>query len=63
MVASIGVYPPKKVEAFNKFFLSHSNVDVSQAQLPQKGSVEYKLVSVKTSEQEALDLLMSLDHN
>ena len=50
-----------KAEAFNNFFLSHSNIDVSQAQLPQKGSVEYKLVSVKASEQEVLDLLMSLD--
>ena len=50
-----------KAEAFNNFFLSHSNVDVSQAQLPQKGNVEYKLVSVKASEQEVLDLLMSLD--
>ena len=50
-----------KAEAFNKFFLSHSNVDVSQDQLPQKGNVEYKLVSVKASEQEVLDLLMSLD--
>ena len=50
-----------KAEAFNNFFLSHSNVDVSQAQLPQKENVEYKLVSVKASEQEVLDLLMSLD--
>ena len=34
---------------------------MSQAQLPQKGSVEYKLVSVKASEQEVLDLLVLLD--
>ena len=50
-----------KAEAFNNFFLSHSNVDVSQAQLHQKGSVDYKLVSVKASKQEVLDLLLSLD--
>ena len=50
-----------KIEAFNNFFLSHFNVHVSHAQLPQKGSVDYKLVLVKASEQEVLDLLMSRD--
>ena len=36
-----------KAERFNNFFLSHSNVDVSQAQLPQKGSVEHKWCQLK----------------
>ena len=34
---------------------------MSQAQLLQKGCIEYKFVSIEASEQEVLDLLKSLD--
>ena len=51
----------EKADAFNNFFLSHSNIDTSNAQLPPEENCEAKLVSVKASEQEVLDLLMSLD--
>ena len=51
----------EKADAFNIFFLSHSNIDTSNAQLPPEENFEAKLVSVKASEQEVLDLLMSLD--
>ena len=43
------------------FFLSHSNIDTNNAQLPPGENFEAKLVSVNVSEQEVLDLLMSLD--
>ena len=51
----------EKADAFNNFFLSHSNIDTSNAQLPPEENFEAKLISVKASEQEVLDLLMSLD--
>ena len=51
----------EKADAVNIFFLSHSNIDTSNAQLPPEENFEAKLVSVKASEQEVLDLLMSLD--
>ena len=51
----------EKADAFNNFFLSHSNIDTSNAQLPPGDNFEAKLVSVKASEQEVLDLLMLLD--
>ena len=51
----------EKADAFNNLFLSHSNIDTSNAQLPPEETFEAKLVRVKASEQEVLDLLMSLD--
>ena len=51
----------QKVAAFNEFFLSHSNIDISNAELP--GDIEFpsNLTSVEATEQEVLDLLKSLD--
>ena len=60
-VKSSGIKESEKADAFNNFFLSHSNIDTSNAQLPPEENFEAKLVSVKASEQEVLDLLMSLD--
>ncbi len=54
----------KKPELFNNFFLSHSNVDSSNVQLPDdNGSPDFVLDSVVVSENEVYDLLQSLDVN
>ena len=51
----------EKASAFNDFFISHSNIDTTNAQLPSENFIEEKLVSLTVSEQEVLDLLKSLD--
>ena len=50
-----------KANAFNKFFLSHSNIDTNQAYLPNSPFCEEKLSSIEVREQEVLDLLKSID--
>jgi len=51
-----------KACAFNDFFLSHSNIDTSNAHLPPPIElIEEKMVSVTVTEQEVYDLIKTLD--
>jgi hypothetical protein len=51
----------QKASVFNDFFLSHSNIDTSNAHLPAGDDIEEKLVSITVTEQEVYDILKSLD--
>jgi len=51
----------EKASAFNNFFLSHSNINTENASLPSEGTSEVRLSSVKATEQEVNDQLMTLD--
>ena len=50
-----------KADSFNRFFLSHSNIDTSQSHLPDTHSYDEKLCSIEVTEQEVLDLLKCID--
>ena len=51
----------EKAQAFNTFFLSHSNIDLSSAQLPETDDVPARLVDIQTTEQEVSDLIKCID--
>jgi len=51
----------QKASAFNDFFLSHSNIDTSNAQLPQDSDFEEKLGSITVTEDEVYDLIKCID--
>ena len=54
----------EKAEAFNNFFLSHSNIDTSNAHTPDSATiVNQTLSSITILEQDVIDLLKSLDTN
>ena len=51
-----------KAQAFNDFFLSHSNIDDTNAKLPENNICrENGLDAVKASENEVSDLIHSID--
>jgi hypothetical protein len=50
-----------KATAFNNFFLSHSDIDTSNAQLPPHDFIDEKLVSVNITQSEVIDLLKCID--
>jgi len=50
-----------KASAFNDFFISHSNINTDNAQLPPDNFPNPNLVSVNVREQEVLDLLKCID--
>jgi len=50
-----------KASAFNDFFLSHSNIDTSNARLPPDNFIEEKLASIDISHQDVLDQLRCID--
>ena len=53
-----------KATVFNDFFLSHSNIDTTNAQLPyDDSSPEFNLDNITATEQEINDLLQCLDTN
>jgi len=53
-----------KANVFNDFFLSHSNIDVTSAELPNEVvDPEYRLDDIAATEQEVGDLISSLDVN
>jgi hypothetical protein len=52
----------EKAELFNKYFLSHSNLDLSNAKLPNDVSnSEFVIENVSATEQEVSDLIATLD--
>jgi hypothetical protein len=50
-----------KASAFNNFFLSHSNIDISTAELPPDQNFPENIESIEASEQEVHDLIKSID--
>ena len=50
-----------KAEAFNHFFLSHSDIDDSNAQLPDEQNFQVGLDNILATEQEVNDLLKCID--
>ena len=50
-----------KADCFNRFFLSHTNVDTSQTELPNAILCEEKLCSIEVTEQEVTDLLKCIN--
>ena len=52
----------EKAQAFNEFFLSHSNIDESRATLPNDDQdLESNLVTILATEQDVQDLLKCID--
>jgi hypothetical protein len=51
----------EKAQAFNEFFLSHSNIDDSNANLPDDDNFPNNLDSITATEEEVHDLLKCID--
>ena len=51
----------EKADVFNNFFLSHSNIDFSNASLPDEDNFPEGLGFIEASEEEVHDLLKSID--
>jgi len=50
-----------KANEFNSFFSSHSNIDISNAQLPDEGNFPLNIREVIAEEKDVYDLLKSID--
>lgn len=50
-----------KAESYNDFFLSHSNIDVSNASLPDDDNFESNLTEINATEEEVRDLIECID--
>jgi len=53
-----------KADVFNDYFLSHSNIDLTNAELPNiVNETNFKLDNIVATEQEVIDLISSLEIN
>ena len=50
-----------KAEAFNNFFLSHSNIDTSNAHLPEEQDFPEEVESIIATEADVLDQILAID--
>ena len=51
----------EKASEFNKFFLSHSDIDLSNAQLPNQEEFPQNLAEIRATEREVHDLIKCID--
>jgi hypothetical protein len=51
----------EKAQEFNKFFLSHSNIDVTNARLPDEHNFPKNLDSISATEEEVYDMIKCID--